>query len=114
LVGAQDVGDLHQVVVDDIGKMVGRVAVGLDGHKVVQFGQHKVQAAADGVVPADRLGRVGDAKTQDVRAVKRSDLLTGQAKSVVLEGAAGGLGLGAKAVQPLGRAPAAIERTGGQ
>jgi hypothetical protein len=29
LVGAQDVADLHEVVVDDIGQVIGRQAVGL-------------------------------------------------------------------------------------
>ncbi len=35
LLGADDVGDLHEVVVDDVGEMVSGEAVGLHQHLVV-------------------------------------------------------------------------------
>ena len=52
LLGADDVGDLHEVVVDDVGEVVGREAVGLEQHLVVDVvvreGDVAAQLVAEG------------------------------------------------------------------
>ena len=44
LLGADHVGDLHQVIVDDVGEMVGGEAVGLHQHLVVDVVCSKVMS----------------------------------------------------------------------
>ena len=62
--------DLHEVIVDDVGEMVGRHAVGLDQHLHVDGRPFELDVAAAQVVHvADAF--VGDAQANDVRFAGR-------------------------------------------
>ena len=69
LVGPHDVADLHQVVVHHIGQMIGRVAVGLEEHQVVQAG------VVHGDVAVEYVMEGGLALQGDLEAHHRHDAL---------------------------------------
>jgi hypothetical protein len=56
LLGADHVADLHQVIVDHVGEVVGRQAVGLEQHLVVDLGGVARDVAAQLVAERDRAG----------------------------------------------------------
>ena len=71
LLGADDVGDLHQVVVHDVGQVIGGEAVGLEQHLVV----HVVVGEGDGAakfVAEGGLALGGDLQADDRRAASAS------------------------------------------
>ena len=105
LVAAHDVGDAHQVIVDDVGEVVGRQAVCLDEHVVIQRVAVHLDVAVDDVVKA-RLALGGDVLADDVGLAgsdARLDLFLAQVQAVlvILEGLALGLRLGALLIQAL-------------
>jgi hypothetical protein len=58
LFGADDVGDLHEVIVDDVGEMVGGEAVGLHQHLIVDVVVLEGDVAAQLVAKGGRGGCV--------------------------------------------------------
>ena len=59
LVATNDVGDAHQMIVDDIGEIIGRIAVGLDEDHVIELGVIDGDVSVELVVEGRRaLGRV--------------------------------------------------------
>ena len=66
LVAANDMGDAHQMIVDDIGEIIGRIAVGLDEDHVIELGVINGDVSVELVVEGRRaLGRV--VLTDDIR-----------------------------------------------
>jgi hypothetical protein len=62
LLGPDDVGDAHEVVVDHVGEVVGRMAIGLQEHLVVDLGVSDDDIAAQQVMGHGlALGRHGEA-----------------------------------------------------
>ena len=58
LFGADDVGDLHEVVVDDVGEVVGGEAVGLHQYLIVDVVVLEGDVAAQLVAKCSRSGRI--------------------------------------------------------
>jgi len=101
LVCPHHVGDLHQVVVDDVGQVIGGEAVTLEQHLVVELGVVEGHRAADRVNP---LGSpLGDALAQHRRhapgALAGDLLLPAQAAPVVAAGLVGRISASRSAVQ---------------
>ena len=66
LVAANDMGDAHQMIIDDIGEIIGRIAIGLDEHHVIELGVIDRDVSVELVVEGRRaLGRV--VLTDDIR-----------------------------------------------
>ena len=115
LLAADDVGDLHQVIVHDVGQMVGRQCVGrLVEHLVVERRGVDLHVAADQVVHPHRLvGRHLEADDPLVAALDARPHLVGRQgerrgepfayRGVVGEGLAAFLVLRAQGVQLVGR-----------
>ena len=108
--------DAHQVVVDDVGEVVSRQAVGLDQHAVVERVAVDFDVAVDHVVKAG-LALGGHVLADDVRLARVKaalNLLLGEVEAVlvVLERLSPALGLGARLVQPLLRAKAIVGMAG--
>ena len=98
LAAADDVGDAHEVVVHDIGKVVGGHTVGLDQNLVVQLLDIDLDVAIDNIVKA-RHAALGNFLADDIRlpgGQLGGDLLGAQAAAMpVIVGhlAGGALGL---------------------
>ena len=117
LLGADDVGDPHQVVVDHVGEVVGRVAVGLEQHLVVDLGVGDRDVAPQEVVghgvavfrhgEPDHMGLSRFAAPRRLRRVDRP------AETVVAELALGGALFGAQGVEPLAGAETRVGGAGG-
>ncbi|MCY1302733.1 hypothetical protein D9M70_524100 [compost metagenome] len=111
LLAAGDVGDLHQMVVDDVCHVVGRHAVGLQEHLHVDGVPRDFDVAIDAVVKLARaLGR--DLHAHDMRlaggnARRHFFGRKVEAKAVILRGLAGGALALAHLLQSLGRAETA-------
>ena len=79
-------GDAHEVVVDDVGKVIGGQAVGLDEHVVVQRVARGFDMAVERVVKAGRAGE-GDVLTDDIRLAAlhaAQGLLLGNVQAVLV------------------------------
>ncbi|MNI13791.1 hypothetical protein D3C73_670280 [compost metagenome] len=111
LLAAGDVGDLHQVVVDDVCHVIGRHAVALDEHL------HVNRIPRDRDVAINAVGKVAGSLGRDFHAHDgafagghlRSDFFRSQmqAETVVFRWLAGGALAFAHLLKPLGRAEAA-------
>ena len=113
LLAARDVADLHQVVVDDDGQVVGREAVALEQHLIVDQAVLELDPAADQVVearsrrrrapasgpPAARTSRRGRAAPASVLPKQRRSYLGGSLRAWASS---------RMRFEPLGRAPAAV------
>ena len=116
LLGADDVGDPHQVVVDHIGQVVGRKAVGLQQDLIVDLGVFKVHLAAQtihhGGLAGLRHGQADDKWLARRGPRVRGGLVQAATVSVVAHEARLALLFGAQLVQSLGGAEAAVGRAG--
>ncbi len=85
LLGADDVADLHQVVVDDHGEVIGGESVGLEQDLVVDIGVLEAHVTAHRVVPlGDALGHPQAHHTgRAARAFPCNLLLAAEAAAVV-------------------------------
>ena len=90
---ADDVGDLHEMVVDHVGEVVGRQAVGFHQDLVVEDGGVDGDGAADGVREGHRLaGRHLEADHEGcVGGFQRGDFGSWQREAVAHGGAGGGV-----------------------
>ena len=88
LLSAHHVGDLHQVVIHHVGKVIGGEAVGLDEDHVVQLGVVHGDVAVDLVVEGGRpLLRIVLPDHEGLsRGKVRLDFLFGKAKAVLVIG----------------------------
>ena len=97
LAAAHDVGDAHEMIVNDVCKVVGREPVALDEHLIVEIGVRRGDVAEDLVVER-RFALVGDLLADDPRhtGVKTAlHLFRGKiAAGVVLAGEVAGILLG--------------------
>jgi hypothetical protein len=71
LLGPHDVGHAHEVVVDDVGQVVGRIAVALEQHRVADLGVGHGDLAAQEVVEGGAAA-VRRPQTHHVRLARRS------------------------------------------
>ena len=113
ILAADDVGDLHRLVVDHDHEVVERHPVAADDHEVAEQRVVELDLAADQVVEADVLRR--DLEADDRRAtlgLEGGALRIGQAQAaaVVARRLLVALLLVANRVELLGRAPAAVGR----
>ena len=117
LLGADDVGDPHQVVVHHVGEVVGGEAVGLEQHLVVDLGvvESRSRRAAD---RRRRSRRRRHREPDHVRlagvdaVASASARVDAPAVAVVAELCLGGLLLGAELVEPLAGAEAGVGGAG--
>ena len=112
LLGADDVRDPHQVIVDDVGQVIGRKAIGLEQHLIVDGAVVDHDVAAQAVVKA-RLTGLGHGQADDVLVAARDALLRFGLRNVAIATiVAGRLALGhtraAHDFQLLGRGKARI------
>ena len=86
LVAAHHMGDSHQMVIDHVGEVVGRKAVGLDQDHVVQFGVRDRDVAVQGVGECRRafVGGILTDHEGHSRSQIRFDLLFRQVQAVLI------------------------------
>ena len=111
VLAADDVGDLHGLVVDDHHEVVQGHAIGADDHEVTQQAVVELDLAADQVVEADDLGLDLEANDRwPLLGLECGALRIGQvqAATVVARRLLGRFLLTADGLQLLGRAPAPI------
>jgi hypothetical protein len=99
--------NLHQVVVDDDGEVVGREAVALEGYEIIELGGLKLHPTFYGVVPDHDLGLGRDLKAQNMGLVGALEVL--QTVAIVLKGHAGFLRIFAQTVEAFGTTPTGVE-----
>jgi len=111
LVAPEDVRNSHQVVVDDVGQMIGGIAVRLEQHEIVQLGVVHHDVPANEVVKlglATKRHRQPDHRS-DALCLALGDLSTRQKPAMpVVSGEALGLLFEAHGLEALRRAEAAI------
>ena len=112
LLGSDDVGDLHEVVVDDVGQMIGGEAVGLEQDLVVDIVMGEDDGAAE-LVAEGGLALDGDFEADYAGAafgLECGDLRGGEfaVRSVVTRGELGGDLRAAHGVQLFGGLEAAV------
>src|SRR5262249_22589162 len=112
LLGADDVGDLHQPIVDDVGEVIGRKAVRFEQHLVVDLRVVELDGAAqaidEGGLALERHGQAHDEGLAAGRSTRALVGWDGPAVPVVPDVLLGLLLLGAELIDALLRAEAAI------